>query len=79
MKSRLNITVDAEILNNAKRYADRKKISLSELIEQYFKSLTSSRRKTIIQLVEELKKPTIDSKADLKEAYYKDQKRKYGF
>ncbi len=79
MKSRLNITVDEEILDNAKRYAARKKISLSELIEQYFKTLTTSRRKTIIQLVEELKKPTIDSKADLKEAYYEDQKKKYSF
>ena len=80
MKSRLNITVDEEILNNVKRYAARKNISLSELIEQYFKTLTSTpRRKTIIQMVEELEKPKIESRAGLKEAYYEEQKKKYGF
>jgi hypothetical protein len=80
MKTRLNITVDENLLNNAKRYAAKNETSLSQLIEFYFKSLTRpTRRKNIIQLIDKLPKPKIDLPKDLKQAYYEDQKEKYGF
>ncbi len=79
MKSRLNITVDDKLLNDAKQFASRRQTSLSQLIEHYFKRLTKpSRRENIIQQVEQLKKPRIKPGTDLKKSYYEDQKKKYG-
>ena len=80
MKNRLNITVDEALVEQARRYADRHSTSLSQLVEQYFKSLIRpTRRKNIIQLVEELPKPAVKLDGDLEEAYYEGQKKKYGF
>jgi len=80
MKSRLNITVDDMLTKKAKRYASRHNTSISQLVEEYFKTLTRpSRDKTIIQLVEQLPKPRLNVDIDLKAAYYEDQKSKHGF
>ena len=80
MKSRLNITVDEVLVEEARRYAAGHQTSLSQLIEQYFKSLTRPvRRKNIIQLVEQLPKPHIKVNEKLKKAYYENQKKKHGF
>ena len=80
MKTRLNITVEDALLNNAKRYAAKKGTSLSQLIELYLKNLTRpARSKNIIQLVDSLPKSKIDLPQNLKERYFEDQKEKYGF
>jgi hypothetical protein len=80
MKTRLNITVEDALLNNAKRYAAKKATSLSQLVELYFKSLTRpSHKKNVIQLIDKLPKPKIDLPKDLTKGYYEDQKGKYGF
>ena len=79
MKTRLNITVDESLLKSAKSYASNKGTSLSQLIEDYLKSLMRpKRKKNIIQLVDKLPKPKIDAGKDLKKAYYEDKKGKYG-
>lgn len=75
MKSRLNLTIDKNLLKSTKQYAEKHHISISELTENYFKSITKpAKRKSIIDIVEKLDKPDIDSAADLKALYYKDQK-----
>ncbi|HEX6181065.1 MAG TPA: DUF6364 family protein [Chitinophagaceae bacterium] len=80
MKTRLNITVDESLLKSAKLYASNKGTSLSQLIEEYLKSLMRpKRKKNIIQLVDKLPKPKIDTGKDLKRTYYEDKKGKYGF
>jgi len=80
MKARLNLTIDNELLDNIKAYASNKHTSISELVENYFKRITKpSKRKNIIHLVEKLEKPKMDSKADLKELFYQEQSKKYGF
>ena len=80
MKTRLNLTIDDALLGNIKAYASNKQTSVSELVENYFKTITKPpKRKNIINLVEKLEKPKIDSKADLKELYYQNQSKKYGF
>ncbi len=80
MKTRLNLTIDNNILASVKAYAASKETSLSELVENYFRQLARpGKRKNIITLVEKLEKPAIDSKLDLKEAFYKEQAGKYGF
>jgi len=83
MKSRLNITIDEDLLTGAKRYADRHKTSVSQLVEAYFKRIARpDRKKNIIDLVESLPKPqagNADMNGDLKKQYYEGQKGKYGF
>jgi DNA-directed RNA polymerase beta' subunit len=80
MKVRINLTIDDHILNKIKRYAANKQISVSELVETYFKNLTKpDKRKNIIELVDDLKKPAIQSGRDLKKEFYEDQAGKYGF
>ena len=80
MKARLNITIEESLLSNIKVYALRNNKSVSELVEEYFKSISKpSKRKNILQLVEKLEKPTIDLSVDLKDSFYKDQAKKYGF
>ena len=49
-------------------------------IEDFFKKVArTTRRKTIIELIEKLDKPTIDLKKDLKKEFYEGQSKKYGF
>ncbi len=80
MKTRLNLTIDDALLSDIKTYAIKRKTSISELVENYFKKVThSSGKKSIIDLVEKLDAPYIDKSADLKELFYKDQAKKYGF
>ncbi len=80
MKARLNLTIDEQLLFDIKTYANRKHTSISELVENYFKKVAhSSRQKNILDLVEKLEAPSIDNSVDLKELFYKDQAKKYGF
>ena len=55
MKERLNLTIDGELLDSMKAYAAGKGMSVSELVESYFRSVTKPvRGKNIIDLVDEL-------------------------
>jgi len=80
MKARLNITIDDTLLSTIKVYAAKNNKSVSELVEEYFKSISKpSKRKNILQLVDKLDTPSIDIDTDLKESYYQDKAKKYGF
>ncbi len=80
MKARLNLTIDNALLDEMKVYAARKQTSVSELVENFFVTVTrQGRRKSIIDLVEKLKTPSLDPLADLKELYYTEQSGKHGF
>ena len=80
MKSRLNLTIDEDLLLTIKSLANKKQTSISELVEEYFKLIAKPpRRKNIIDLVESLPAPKIDNAADLKELFYQTQSQKYGF
>ena len=56
MDTKLTLKLDKEIINQAKRYAESRKISLSKLIEIYLQLLTkeSSEKDNISPLVESL-------------------------
>ena len=41
MSTKLTLTLDSHTIENAKKYAKKNKISLSKLVEFYFKSLSS--------------------------------------
>ncbi len=80
MKNRLNITVDDVLMEQAKRYAARHQTSLSQLVEQYFKTLTPPvREQNILELLEDLPKYKVKVEGDLKKNYYENRKKKYGF
>lgn len=80
MKTKLNITIEEQLLYDIKSYAAKKKTSVSKLIETYFKTvLRPSGQENIIDLVESLEKPDIEETLDIKELYYQSQKGKYGF
>jgi uncharacterized protein Yka (UPF0111/DUF47 family) len=80
MKERLNLTIEGTLLDAIKAYASKRGISVSELVEDYFKKVTKPvQRENILDLVDSLDAPHIAAKADLKDLYYKEQGEKYGF
>lgn len=80
MKERLNLTIDGELLDAMKAYAASKQMSVSELVENYFRSVTKPvQRRNILDLVDELKKPVLDGFSTSKELFYQQQEKKYGF
>ena len=55
MKERLNLTIDGALLEAMKAYAASKEMSVSELVESYFRSVTRPvQRNNILDLVERL-------------------------
>lgn len=80
MKARLNLTIENSLLENVKSYAEKQKRSVSELVEVYFRTVTKpSKRKNILHLIEKLDKPVIAENEDLKDLYYKENAKQYGF
>jgi hypothetical protein len=80
MKNRLNITISDHLLQLTKKYAYKHNTSVSQLVENYFTRLTRPpKRKNVLEVIRELPKPTIKKDANLKEKYYAEQKKKYGF
>lgn len=59
MQTKLTLTVDDEVIESAKEYAKRNKRSLSNIVEEYLKSLSesksSNRNLKLSNLVRELK------------------------
>jgi hypothetical protein len=86
MKKRLNITIDAELLDKIKRYADKEEKSISSLVEEHFEKLIS--RKTglpegmsLVEYMQSLPKSKIEfpKNFDWKEEYYKAKAKKLGY
>ena len=58
MKERLNLTIDGTLLEAMKAYAASKEMSVSELVECYFRSVTKPvRRDSILDLLDRLEGP----------------------
>ena len=77
MKERLNLTIDGQLLEAMKAYAAGKGMSVSELVESYFRSVTKPvQRKNILDLVDELVPPT---QGIAEKNVFEDNKAKYGF
>jgi hypothetical protein len=55
VKERLNLTIDGVLLEAMKAYAASKEMSVSELVERYFRSVTKPAQRTnILDLVDRL-------------------------
>jgi hypothetical protein len=81
MQTRLNITIEESVLLHVKQYAASKHMSISQMVEEYFKNIIepSSQKENIIDLVEKLDAPSFDTGGDLKKLFYEEQGGKYGF
>lgn len=80
MKNRLNITVDATVIKEIKHYAYKHQVTVSQLVEQYFRTLVRpSSKKNILELLDELPYPDMKTEGISKQAYYNQRKGKYGF
>lgn len=80
MKTRLNLTIDDDLLAAVKAYAADRQTSVSGMVEHYFQSvLKPFKGKNIVSLIEKLNPPSLDQHADLKDMFYKEQAEKHGF
>jgi len=65
MKERLNLTIDAELVESMKAYAASRQMSVSELVESYFRAVTKPlQRKNIVDMVDGLEEPANERPAD---------------
>ncbi|MCF0059430.1 DUF6364 family protein [Dyadobacter sp. CY356] len=81
MKTRLNLTIEDSLIQHVKEYAASKQISISQMVEDYFKNITqpSPKKESIIDIVEKLDSPILNKDTDLKKIFYEEQAGKYGF
>jgi lipopolysaccharide biosynthesis regulator YciM len=70
MKARLNITIEQTLLEEVKKIAAQKKTSVSELVEDYFKVITKPKRKSLLEVLDELPKISIDANKNLGDLYF---------
>ena len=60
MKDRLNLTIDGSLLEAIKAYAAGKGMSVSELVESYFRQVTKPvQRQNILDMVDQLEAPGV--------------------
>jgi DNA-binding transcriptional regulator YbjK len=58
VKERLNLTIDGALLEAMKTYAASKQMSVSELVESYFRQVTKPvQRENILDMVDRLEAP----------------------
>lgn len=82
MKTRLNITIESTVLLQVKDYAAAKHVSVSQIVEDYLKSIVKPplKKNSIIDVVDQLQPPlNLDDHKDLKKDFYEEQSHKYGF
>ena len=78
MKARLSLSIDTDILKEVKKLAAKKNMSVSEMVEDYFKVITKPKRKLLTEILNELPKPNLPEDFNWKEEYYNDKMKKYG-
>jgi len=83
MNTKLTLTIEKEVIETAKEYAKEKGQSLSEMVENYFKLITVSRReikeKQLSPKVRKLRGIIkIDENIDYKETLTEELSKKYG-
>jgi hypothetical protein len=65
MKAKLTLNLKKEIIEKAKTYASKKNISLSKLIEDYLRELTSNQKNNSITISEFVKSLSIKGEIPL--------------
>lgn len=76
MKARLNITIEEGILEEIKKYSNRNNISISELVEKYFKRIVDKpKKKSLLDKIKALPDPAISPDINYKKGYYEEKYR----
>jgi Family of unknown function (DUF6364) len=79
MKSKLNITIDNQVLRLAKQYAQQKDTSISAIVENHFRQITTvPSKKSLLKIVDALPPSKLKKGANLKALYYEERGRKNG-
>jgi transcriptional regulator of NAD metabolism len=79
MKSRLNITIEESVLRSVKYLAEEQNTSVSELVENYFKTIIKPKKtSSLSEIIKALPKPKLTKDFNWKEEYYQAKKKKYG-
>ncbi|WP_300601700.1 DUF6364 family protein [Niabella sp.] len=83
MKVRFNTTIDAQLLEAVKIVAIKQQVSVSQLIEDYFKTIIRhkpAKKKNLLDMVDRLvPNEAVIRQSMKKKAFYEDQQEKYGF
>jgi hypothetical protein len=79
MKTRINLTIDKDILSVIKAFVMRNNTTVSELVETQFRliAMKQLRKSNLIEKVEKLKIPPIDPSRDLIAEYYEAMGKKH--
>ena len=48
MNTKLTLSLNSQVIEEAKKYASKKQTSISSLVENYFRSLTSKKKKRYV-------------------------------
>jgi 6-phosphogluconate dehydrogenase len=70
MKARLNITIEASLLNEVKKFAAKRNTSVSEMVENYFKTITKPKRKKLSEILDQLPRINIPANKKLSDLYF---------
>ena len=83
MKAKINLSIEQTLVNKIKAYAEEKRTSVSELVEEYFKRIVEkpAKKSNLIDLVKSLPKVELPygEDVDLKKQYFEENASKYGF
>lgn len=81
MKTRINLTIDPEVVRKGKRIAARQNKSLSQIIENFLKSIPDKDEEPLfMKMVREakMKGPGPITNREIREEYYESLREKYG-
>jgi hypothetical protein len=80
MKARVNLTIEEEIITEAKKYASQIGSSVSELVENYLKNISKKpKSESLIDYIDKLEVPKSTDNINFKKEYYEENSKKYGF
>lgn len=86
MKKKLNITIEENLLEKIKAYADSKDRSVSDLVQEHFETLLKPRPTlpngmTLVEYMKSLPKSKIEfpEGMDWKDEYYRAKAKKWGY
>jgi hypothetical protein len=82
MKVRLHITINAELLKEAKEYSAKNGVSLSEMIGNHFRIITGKREKqSLLDILDSMpkSKSSFSDEFDFRKEYYEEKGRNMGF
>ncbi|SEF45047.1 DUF6364 family protein [Algoriphagus boritolerans] len=86
MKKKLNITIEENLLNKIKQYAEQHETSVSNLVQEHFEALIKTRPTlpngmTLVEYMKSLPKSKVEFPKEMnwKDEYYKAKAKKWGY